>query len=213
VHQNRFASALHAVKPPSVHTHTCSSSATAMLCMPEGLCACAAATECDQTCPVVRRRRPFLIRPLENTLIKLLRSLDFYDELGRSKIAMGAPGRHLAPPAPRPARPDSAAGRVLRRRGPTLTLTLCSAPIQRPRARSHRAVLCEQAGHPERPRAQRGHERPHDRQGPGAALGHRLLRRLPGDRADGRPGGHPAQGAPSPPSAPPPQQSHSQASL
>jgi len=37
------------------------------------------------------RRRPFLIRPLENTLIKLLRSLDFYDELGRTKIAMGAP--------------------------------------------------------------------------------------------------------------------------
>ena len=36
------------------------------------------------------RRRPFLIRPLENTLIKLLRSLDFYDEPGRTKIAMGA---------------------------------------------------------------------------------------------------------------------------
>ena len=35
------------------------------------------------------RRRPFLIRPLENTLIKLLRSLDFYDEPGRDKIAMG----------------------------------------------------------------------------------------------------------------------------
>ncbi|KAK9825641.1 hypothetical protein WJX81_003224 [Elliptochloris bilobata] len=34
------------------------------------------------------RRRPFLIRPLENTLIKLLRSLDFYDEAGRTKIAM-----------------------------------------------------------------------------------------------------------------------------
>ena len=39
---------------------------------------------------LLRRRRPFLIRPLENTLIKLLRSLDFYDEAGRTKIAMGA---------------------------------------------------------------------------------------------------------------------------
>lgn len=39
---------------------------------------------------LLRRRRPFLIRPLENTLIKLLRSLDFYDEPGRVKIAMGA---------------------------------------------------------------------------------------------------------------------------
>ena len=36
------------------------------------------------------RKRPFLIRPLENTLIKLLKSLDFYDELGRDKIAIGA---------------------------------------------------------------------------------------------------------------------------
>ncbi len=35
------------------------------------------------------RKRPFLIRPLENTLIKLLKSLDFYDELGRDKIAIG----------------------------------------------------------------------------------------------------------------------------
>lgn len=37
------------------------------------------------------RKRPFLIRPLENTLIKLLKSLDFYDDEGRIKIAIGAP--------------------------------------------------------------------------------------------------------------------------
>lgn len=48
--------------------------------------------ECDCSCGgLFGRRRPFLIRPLENTLIKLLRSLDFYDEVGRTKIAMGAP--------------------------------------------------------------------------------------------------------------------------
>ncbi|CAK0783738.1 hypothetical protein CVIRNUC_006937 [Coccomyxa viridis] len=41
------------------------------------------------------RKRPFLIRPLENTLIKLLKSLDFYDELGRDKIAI-ATGRCFA---------------------------------------------------------------------------------------------------------------------
>ena len=35
------------------------------------------------------RKRPFLVRPLENTLIKLLKSLDFYDESGREKIAIG----------------------------------------------------------------------------------------------------------------------------
>lgn len=35
------------------------------------------------------RRRPFLVRPLENTLIKLLRSLDFHDEIGHTKIAIG----------------------------------------------------------------------------------------------------------------------------
>lgn len=34
------------------------------------------------------RRRPFLVRPLENTLIKLLRSLDFHDDTGRTKIAI-----------------------------------------------------------------------------------------------------------------------------
>lgn len=36
-----------------------------------------------------RRKRPFLIRPLENTLIKLLKSLDFYNDEGRIKIAIG----------------------------------------------------------------------------------------------------------------------------
>ena len=30
------------------------------------------------------------MRPLENTLIKLLKSLDFYDDSGREKIAIGA---------------------------------------------------------------------------------------------------------------------------
>lgn len=35
------------------------------------------------------RKRPFLIRPLENTLIKLLKSLDFYNDEGRIKIAIG----------------------------------------------------------------------------------------------------------------------------
>ncbi|KAK9908637.1 hypothetical protein WJX75_000787 [Coccomyxa subellipsoidea] len=34
------------------------------------------------------RKRPFLIRPLENTLIKLLKSLDFYNDEGRIKIAI-----------------------------------------------------------------------------------------------------------------------------
>eukprot|EP00884_Botryococcus_braunii_P005038 jgi/Botrbrau1/14535/Bobra.0212s0002.1 len=34
------------------------------------------------------RRRPFLVRPLENTLIKLLKSLDFYQDEGRKKIAI-----------------------------------------------------------------------------------------------------------------------------
>lgn len=29
------------------------------------------------------------MRPLENTLIKLLRSLDFHDEIGHTKIAIG----------------------------------------------------------------------------------------------------------------------------
>ena len=35
------------------------------------------------------RRRPFLIRALENTLVKLIMSLEFYDEAGRQKIAIG----------------------------------------------------------------------------------------------------------------------------
>lgn len=36
------------------------------------------------------RRRPFLIRALENTLVKLILSLEFYSQDGRNKIAMGA---------------------------------------------------------------------------------------------------------------------------
>jgi hypothetical protein len=34
------------------------------------------------------RRRPFLVKALENTLIKLILSLEFYDQEGRKKIAM-----------------------------------------------------------------------------------------------------------------------------
>lgn len=34
------------------------------------------------------RRRPFLIRSLENTLVKLILSLEFYDDVGRQKIAI-----------------------------------------------------------------------------------------------------------------------------
>lgn len=34
------------------------------------------------------RRRPFLIRALENTLVKLILSLEFYDQEGRQKIAI-----------------------------------------------------------------------------------------------------------------------------
>lgn len=35
------------------------------------------------------RRRPFLIRKFENTLIKLLLSMDFYDEAGKRKLGIG----------------------------------------------------------------------------------------------------------------------------
>lgn len=38
-----------------------------------------------------RRRRPFLIRSLENTLVKLILSLEFYDAVGREKIAICEP--------------------------------------------------------------------------------------------------------------------------
>lgn len=34
------------------------------------------------------RRRPFLVRGLENTLVKLLLSLEFFEEIGRKKIAI-----------------------------------------------------------------------------------------------------------------------------
>ena len=33
------------------------------------------------------RRRPYLVKALENTLAKLVKSLDFYDEAGRAKVA------------------------------------------------------------------------------------------------------------------------------
>ena len=38
---------------------------------------------------MVPRRRPFLIKSLENTLSKLLKSLDFYDNAARHKVAIG----------------------------------------------------------------------------------------------------------------------------
>ena len=38
---------------------------------------------------ILARRRPFLVRPLENTLVKLLKTLDFYDDAGREKLAIG----------------------------------------------------------------------------------------------------------------------------
>lgn len=44
---------------------------------------CSACSRC------VCRRRPFLIRALENTLVKLILSLEFYDAAGRQKIAIG----------------------------------------------------------------------------------------------------------------------------
>jgi hypothetical protein len=42
----------------------------------------------DTLCPDYRRR-PFLIKSLENTLSKLLKSLDFYDNAARHKVAIG----------------------------------------------------------------------------------------------------------------------------
>lgn len=41
------------------------------------------------------RRRPFLVKSLENTLIKLILSLEFYDDLGRKKIAIGEPNERI----------------------------------------------------------------------------------------------------------------------
>ena len=54
------------------------------------------ACPCDQQAilPYIRwfqamiRRRPFLVKSLENTLIKLILSLEFYDQEGRQKIAI-----------------------------------------------------------------------------------------------------------------------------
>jgi hypothetical protein len=37
------------------------------------------------------RRRPFLVQRLEEVLKKLLTSLEFFDDDGRKKIAIGAP--------------------------------------------------------------------------------------------------------------------------
>ena len=49
------------------------------------LCSCQSA---------VCRRRPFLIKSLENTLSKLLKSLDFYDNAARHKVAIGTISEH-----------------------------------------------------------------------------------------------------------------------
>lgn len=43
------------------------------------------------------RRRPFLIKSLENTLSKLLKSLDFYDNAARHKVAIGTISKHSYP--------------------------------------------------------------------------------------------------------------------
>lgn len=37
----------------------------------------------------VSRRRPFLVKNLENVLVKLLRSLEFFDDGSRQKLAIG----------------------------------------------------------------------------------------------------------------------------
>jgi hypothetical protein len=42
------------------------------------------------------RRRPFLVQRLEEVLKKLLTSLEFFDEDGRQKIAIGTPLETLA---------------------------------------------------------------------------------------------------------------------
>jgi hypothetical protein len=44
----------------------------------------------DRTACPPPRRRPFLVRGLENTLIKLLLSTEFFDESNRKKIGIGA---------------------------------------------------------------------------------------------------------------------------
>jgi hypothetical protein len=51
--------------------------------------------EVDEILPFVKafhalvRRRPFLLQRLEEVLTKLLTSLEFFDEEGRKKIAIG----------------------------------------------------------------------------------------------------------------------------
>lgn len=47
---------------------------------------------CTQHCCCCCRRRPFLVKGLEATLNKFILSLEFYDEEGRKKIAMGEVG-------------------------------------------------------------------------------------------------------------------------
>lgn len=45
------------------------------------------------------RRRPFLIKALENTLIKLIMSLEFFDDEGRQKIAIGVKHQPCSQPS------------------------------------------------------------------------------------------------------------------
>lgn len=58
--------------------------------------------EVDDIMPYIKafnslvRRRPFLVQRLEEVLKKLLTSLEFFDEDGRQKIAIGAPLETLA---------------------------------------------------------------------------------------------------------------------
>lgn len=55
----------------------------------------ACAAQVDEILPFVKafhglvRRRPFLVQRLEEVLKKLLTSLEFFDEEGRKKIAVG----------------------------------------------------------------------------------------------------------------------------
>lgn len=47
---------------------------------------------CSLACrlPPARRRRPFLVKALENVLQKFVMGMEFYDDEGRRKIAIGA---------------------------------------------------------------------------------------------------------------------------
>lgn len=91
--------------------------------------------------PALARRRPFLIKSLENTMCKFLKSLEFFDETGRKKISMGEPPLSSYPPSPSPnptsSMPSNHPPRLPSRLDEALTL-LSSG--------SHRHDLLQQAG-------------------------------------------------------------------